>query len=300
MGVALWVCVRLCGYIVQLPSMWSVQMSQWAGGTWQNTPREDRCTVHQVLHNTRTSRPAIRTRVLDSLQHPVWSHHASTTTCALMAVPWGGGWSCQCCAWHYFVRDYRVWLLVISCSDLMAQCYISDILCPLLGQHPDTVCQQDNTSPLMARVYGLPAPCWGPPVASQVPRSFPNWTCVESARMSTQNQCQSTESQGPVTTAVGRLAAGEERGCLTPFHTVSPHVSKPGGCHSSVPIPSTLLSIWPDIIIIKIQSHDLSPCGVHSSGRALIFSDRLLRQQSRSRVNQLFDDFQHRNTDVQH
>lgn len=52
---------------------------------------------------------------------------------------------------------------------------------------------------------GLPASCWEPPV-----RSFSKKTCVGSDWALTPTQCRCAGSRGPVPTAVGQLAAGED------------------------------------------------------------------------------------------
>lgn len=58
----------------------------------------------------------------------------------------------------------------------------------------------------------------------------PNRTCVGSAQTSTQVQCQSAGSRGPVTTSVGRLAAREDTAATqppsAPYHHMYPG---PGG-----------------------------------------------------------------------
>lgn len=76
--------------------------------------------------------------------------------------------------------------------------YVNDSICKQL-----VAFQQDNTGPNMARVYGVSALWWGFPLASQVPWSFLNWTCLGSARTSTPAQCWSAGSPRPVITATG-------------------------------------------------------------------------------------------------
>lgn len=103
-----------------------------------------------------------------------------------MAALQGEDQSCQCCGvthrhsscimgrWS-IEYDFRSSLVAIQ-ETLTAQHYASDILRPpvlhLLRQHPGAAFQQDDVRPHGTRVYGLPASCWGSPVASQVPRFF--------------------------------------------------------------------------------------------------------------------------------
>uniref|UniRef100_A0A3B3QPZ1 Transposase Tc1-like domain-containing protein n=1 Tax=Paramormyrops kingsleyae TaxID=1676925 RepID=A0A3B3QPZ1_9TELE len=86
---------------MQLPSMWGMQSpdvaNQWAregththcegsGRLRRTAPREDRCIVRQASQNPMTSVPAIRTQVLDSVQHSMSSHTMSRRL-ALAGLP---------------------------------------------------------------------------------------------------------------------------------------------------------------------------------------------------------------------